>query len=243
MCSESTGICMGGTAFRIGVPEGGERYSGRVYSLGAVYERGGRGAAMKAEWRQKLVLFFKSRKKEQVVTVLLIAALAVVILLPSSDTGRKKEADAGADSPDTVRETVQTENDTEQVRHRMEDELGDILSKVEGVGSVQVAITLETTGKKTVEKDVPDSSSSLSSSAGNSSQESNSMAAEEKTVYTTESDGAQVPYVVSETLPQVRGVLVIAEGGGDPVIIEEIQEAVMALFHLEAHKIKVMKKK
>jgi len=49
--------------------------------------------------------------------------------------------------------------------------------------------------------------------------------------------------VVSETLPQVRGVLVIAEGGGDPVIIEEIQEAVMALFHLEAHKIKVMKKK
>ena len=49
--------------------------------------------------------------------------------------------------------------------------------------------------------------------------------------------------MVSETLPQVRGVLVIAEGGGDPVIIEEIQEAVMALFHLEAHKIKVMKKK
>lgn len=149
----------------------------------------------------------------------------------------------GASDLGEALEAEQAENDTEQIRHRMEDELGDILSKVEGVGSVQVAITLETTGKKTVEKDVPDSTSSQSATTGDGSQESNSAATEEKTVYTTESDGAQVPYVVSETLPQVRGVLVIAEGGGDPVIIEEIQEAVMALFHLEAHKIKVMKKK
>lgn len=198
---------------------------------------------MKGEWKQKLTFFLKNRKKEQVVTLLLIAALAVVVFLPASDTGKKKAVTPDAEEPDTARAAAQTENDTEQMRRRMEAELGDILSKVEGVGSVQVAITLETTGKKTVEKDVPDSSSSLSATTGDGSQESVSASAEEKTVYTTESDGAQVPYVVSETLPQVRGVLVIAEGGGDPVIIEEIQEAVMALFHLEAHKIKVMKKK
>ncbi len=198
---------------------------------------------MKSEWRQKLAVFLKNRKKEQIVTVLLIAALAVVIFLPTSDTGKRREADMGASDLGEALEAEQAENDTEQIRHRMEDELGDILSKVEGVGSVQVAITLETTGKKTVEKDVPDSTSSQSATTGDGSQESNSAATEEKTVYTTESNGAQVPYVVSETLPQVRGVLVIAEGGGDPVIIEEIQEAVMALFHLEAHKIKVMKKK
>ncbi len=198
---------------------------------------------MKAEWGQKLTVFLKNRKKEQIVTILLIAALAVVIFLPTPDAERKKKADTGTEALSAVQEVAQAESDTEQTRHRMEDELSNILSKVEGVGSVQVAITLETTGKKTVEKDAPDSSSSLSATTGDGSQESMSAATEEKTVYTTESDGAQVPYVVSETLPQVRGVLVIAEGGGDPVIIEEIQEAVMALFHLEAHKIKVMKKK
>ena len=42
---------------------------------------------------------------------------------------------------------------------------------------------------------------------------------------------------------QVTGVLVSAEGGGDPVVVKNIQEAVMALFQLEAHKIKVMKMK
>ena len=35
----------------------------------------------------------------------------------------------------------------------------------------------------------------------------------------------------------------VAKGGGDPVIVQQIQEAVMALFHVDAHKIKVLKMK
>ena len=49
--------------------------------------------------------------------------------------------------------------------------------------------------------------------------------------------------MVQETTPEIRGVVVVAKGGGDPVIQRQIQEAVMALFHVEAHKIKVMKMK
>ncbi len=47
----------------------------------------------------------------------------------------------------------------------------------------------------------------------------------------------------SETTPEIRGVVVVAQGGNDPVIVQQIQEAVMALFHVDAHKIKVMKMK
>ena len=42
---------------------------------------------------------------------------------------------------------------------------------------------------------------------------------------------------------QVTGVLISAEGGGDPVVIREIQEAVMALFQVDAHRIRIMKMK
>ena len=42
---------------------------------------------------------------------------------------------------------------------------------------------------------------------------------------------------------QVTGVLVCAQGGGDPVVVQNIQEAVMALFQVDAHKIKIMKMK
>ncbi len=42
---------------------------------------------------------------------------------------------------------------------------------------------------------------------------------------------------------KVKGVLIVAQGGDDPVVVRNIQEAVMALFQVEAHKIKVMKMK
>lgn len=45
-----------------------------------------------------------------------------------------------------------------------------------------------------------------------------------------------------ETREQVTGVLVSAAGGDNPQVVQKIQEAVMALFQVEAHKIKVMKK-
>ena len=39
----------------------------------------------------------------------------------------------------------------------------------------------------------------------------------------------------------MTGVLVVAQGGDNPVVIKDIQEAVQVLFQVEAHKIKVMK--
>ena len=47
--------------------------------------------------------------------------------------------------------------------------------------------------------------------------------------------------MVKELEPSLEGVLVLAEGGGSPVVRQELLEAVQALFSIEAHKIKIMK--
>ena len=41
----------------------------------------------------------------------------------------------------------------------------------------------------------------------------------------------------------MTGVLISAEGGGNPVVVQNIQEAVMALFQVDAHRIRIMKMK
>ena len=99
----------------------------------------------------------------------------------------------------------------------MEDRLARVLEQVRGVGKAEVFLTCEGTQEKVVEKD------------------------ETETVYERDSRGNQTPYVSSEIYPRVTGVLVVAQGGDDPVVIQNIQEAVQVLFQVEAHKIKVMK--
>lgn len=42
---------------------------------------------------------------------------------------------------------------------------------------------------------------------------------------------------------EVTGVLITAQGAENPVTVQNIQQAVMALFQIEAHKIKIMKMK
>ncbi len=112
------------------------------------------------------------------------------------------------------------------------------------MGQVQVVLSLESTNQKVVEKDIPSSTQqSVQLRVGWKHILVRQSSTEESTVYQRGSDGSETPYVIQETYPEIRGVLVVAEGGDDPVVVQQIQEAVMALFRVEAHKIKVMKMK
>ena len=190
-------------------------------------------------WRERLRLFWRSRKKEQLLTALLVAAILLLAFWPTKSREDTDEEEAVQSMP---LETGQTTTATDE-RENLENQLKRILQQVEGVGMVDVAITLESTGSKTVEKDTPDSSSSSEKSGGGESEKSENRSIQEETVYLEDADGTKTPYVIKETMPEVRGVLVIAQGADDLSIVEEIKEAAMALFHLDAHKIKVMKLK
>ena len=47
--------------------------------------------------------------------------------------------------------------------------------------------------------------------------------------------------MVQELSPEVKGILVVAEGGGNTSVKKQIQETIEALFGLDAHKISIMK--
>ena len=168
----------------------------------------------------------------------LLAAIGVVLLLP---TGTKKTSEETEQPKETAARPAGDAGLS--VQEEMEQRLCDALSQMDGVGAVHVVVTLESTGKKIVEKDVPTRSTTEENKKGEETGSVTSSSQDEATVYEKTQNGAETPYVVSEEYPAVRGVLVIAEGGGNPVTVQEIQEAVMALFQVGANKIKVVKMK
>lgn len=190
---------------------------------------------MKGKWLDHL----KHMKKEQWAVYLLLAALVLVVFLPVS--GKKEEKKAAEELPEQFSGTEEEASASQA--EEMEEKLERALAQVDGVGAVEVVLSLESTNQKVVEKDTPSSRSSQENSGGEESGSASSVSTQESTVYQTDSDGSETPYVVRENYPEIRGVLVVAQGGGDPVVVQQIQEAVMALFRVEAHKIKVMKMK
>ena len=65
--------------------------------------------------------------------------------------------------------------------------------------------------------------------------------AQEKTEQKYEKEDYAEYLVSKEILPEIEGVLVVAEGGDSPRIVSDISDAVKALFQVEAHRIKVVK--
>lgn len=181
-------------------------------------------------WIKKL----KNMKKDQWFILVLIGILIAVIAIP---------IDSGTDDKQQKEEKVQEEEaiktyDMEELEKRVEQ----ALSKVAGVGKVQVMLTRKSSGEKIVEKDAPvtDNITSEEDSEGGKRNTSEHTIGEE-TVYTQDGSGGQTPYVIEELEPQIAGVVVVAEGGDNSAVVQDITEAIMALFGVEVHKIKVMK--
>ena len=65
----------------------------------------------------------------------------------------------------------------------------------------------------------------------------------EEVIYKKDADGNETPYVVQRKLPEVTGVVVIAEGAGNTKVKENIIGAVSVLFNLNEHRIKVIRMK
>ena len=168
-------------------------------------------------------------KKEQWLIVFLVGLLLIVIAIPVSD--KKKTAQT-----EEVSSAILNASDSDYIS-KMEQKLEQVLEKVQGVGAVSVMITISESSEKVVEKDEETSmQTSDEGTGGNTSSTERS----ESSVYSGE-NGEEVPYVKKEISPRIEGVLVVAEGGDNAVVIESITGAVQALFGIESHKIKVMK--
>lgn len=188
--------------------------------------------------KESFFVWLKQLKKEQILVMVLLLGLVMVIFLP---TGDQKEENV-PETSEAVTSSIQSQQET--IAQQLEQQLVNTLQQVDGVGKVTAAVTLETSGTKIVEKDIPVTDSTSRQVEENGSEQSSiTSSSEEETVYEQDRDGNQIPYVVSETTPEIRGVVIVAQGGGNPVIQQQIQEAAEALFHIEAHKIKVMKMK
>ncbi len=191
---------------------------------------------------------FPKIKKEQAAVVFIIGLLMMVITLPSGSTGN---ADGSGDSGDfEIGNTSETENQTdsseaadaffsaEEYAAYLEERLAECLEQMEGVGEAEVLITLKSSSEKVLAKDFS-SSKSVTEEGENTQTDSET---DESTVYDELEEGS-TPYVIKELSPVIKGVLVVAQGGDDPIVKQNITDAVEALFSIESHKIMVVKMK
>lgn len=168
--------------------------------------------------------------KERLPIILLAGVLLVVISIPVKKTTKSTEEESS-----TTGETISYDYVT-NLENRMED----ILSKTEGVGQNSVMITVKNTGKEVIYSQMDISSSKTTETDSGGSRVSEELSQSESVLY-TEEDGTSKPYVQDEEMPEILGVIIIAEGADDAGVVTKITEAASTLLGVPVNKIKVMK--
>lgn len=179
---------------------------------------------------------WKKWDKSQWTILILTGILLMVVAIP---TGERKEKESKIQ--ENQEQQIQEITSQKDYTRELEVKLKDTLSKINGVGKVEVMITLEDMGESVVEKDQTNETSDLqeTDSTGGVRREQN-VQTTRATVYGEEGDQKN-PFVGKEMMPKVSGVLVVAQGGEDTVVKQNISEAVMALFQIDVNRIKVVK--
>lgn len=167
--------------------------------------------------------------------ILVLAGILILIIALPTDTKEKKQAEKS-------KENISKENNTmEASKDEIERKLEDILEKIDGAGDVKVMITYQDSGTQVVEKDKNTSENSLEESDSTGGVRSTKeQQLQESTVY-EDADAGNTPFVSKELFPKVEGILIVASGGDNQKVKQNISEAVLALFQVEAHRIKIVK--
>ena len=182
----------------------------------------------------------KLPKKNHLLILFLVGLLLFVAVFPFPASDQ-----SGADTVESTSAASVNEGSTTMGEYEsyLEEKTADILKQVDGVGDVTVMITLKSGGQKIIEKDQSGSSQTTEEEDSEGGKRTVEESTSDKTsIYEQGSDGSSAPYVSKELSPEIEGVVVIADGGGNAVTAQNITEAVQALFGVEAHKIKIMKR-
>ena len=192
----------------------------------------------KVNWKE----WVEKGKKIGVIRLGLLIVAGLVLLIASFDGKEEHKTQTQISTQNEEKQSEEQQLNT--YIENMETRLTNVLSQVDGIGKVQVMITAKATQEKVVLKDAPYKKTTVKEEdSTGATRESKETTSEEGTILEKQQDGNESPYITKELQPEIEGVVVIAEGAAQKQIEAEINDAVVALFSVPSHKIKVMKMK
>lgn len=179
------------------------------------------------KFKEKLKDFLTKKNRTRFIVILGICGI-VLIMLSELIPNKNEEEDNVIVSNDPVTE------DTYEYKKQIESELSDILGEIRGVGEIQVMVTIEGTTEyvyaEELDTDTDKDGEKISEQYKNQ-------------IVMTEENGKKDALVRKIIKPQISGVVIVCQGGGDVSLNERVLRAASTALNLPSSKICVECKK
>lgn len=173
-----------------------------------------------------LIEKIKSIKHIEIIIGVIAVALMIVIFAGVGN----KQTSSGETNNETLSEEITSISVSE-----LEEKLAAVLSDINGVGKSSVLITAKSTGEKITANTVTTNTSTSQSGSGNVTSTTSST----ESPIIVNNSGKSEPYVIKELMPEILGVIVVAEGADSAVTRLAIMRAVQAVLQVSASSVEI----
>lgn len=185
-----------------------------------------------------------SKKKiENIVVFILILIITVIIINVIWNGDNSEDEEQVTDSNKKLATTNEVTIEASNNKYNIDSQLEEILSKIDGVGNVNVMITYSQTSQTVPlyneETTVRDTEETDQEGGTRKITESDSK----KDVVYKESSGEKEPITQSIVSPKIEGAIITAQGASNADVKTNIIQAVEAVTGLSVHKIQVFEMK
>ena len=154
-------------------------------------------------------------------------------------------SECGMDTQSSVAPHPSAQSTSQTTAEALEPQLLRILEKMDGVGNVEIMITLEDSGESyySTEDKTEGDTESVYNTDGSLGSVQSRRSAEQEYLLVENSDGRREALLLSHSEPQVKGVIVICDGADKATVREAVTEAVCTVLHINSTRVYVAKAK
>lgn len=184
----------------------------------------------------KIKIMLEKLLKEKPSALFAIGLSGILLIgLGSIATGN---AGGGADSRKTADTQIRT---AEEYANELEQRLEGLLSQIDGVGKARVMVTLESGYGYVYAKAAKVDNDLLEDYKAEDAKKTQEKQTTEETYILVEGENGEQPLVTMELQPEVRGVVVVCEGGDSPGVAAQVVSTVKVALNISSARISVSK--
>lgn len=173
--------------------------------------------------------------KKQIENIVIFLVLLIIVIIVINSLFNDEETREN----EVLKEAISID---ENNYSDLENGLKNILSKIGGVGSVDVMVSYSNTILQVPMYDTKENTTVVEESDKNGGVRKTKEVANEQSIIYEEKNSTKIPAIKQTIMPEVIGVVVVAEGAESQVVKENIKNAVEAVVNISAHRIQVFAK-
>lgn len=181
---------------------------------------------------EKAKSFFQDDKKVKILSAVLIAGIVLIALSefwPSSGKTKEKE--------DSVSDTMTMQ----EYSQKLEDNIREIVGSIRGVGNLKVLVTLESSEETIYAQETKTSVDSKQDAMSENGKTQLKESTEQKYLLVEGEDGTKQALVKTTKEPEVKGIVIVCEGGDSTTVKSEVINAVTTALDISSSRVCVTK--